>query len=146
MGGVPRWGDVGASVTEPTPVTRVVCLTRSRPAQESAAAASSGVRRPAVFGVLLELRARQGLLGLNWASGSWTLKSAVFAPSWPAVIERQVSGRALHVLASDCLLQSPAAQPGSLAAAHACSRIPCFVACKRLKRLLRFLLNVCWQA
>ena len=37
VGGVPRWGVVGASVTEPTPVTRVVCVTRSRPAQESAA-------------------------------------------------------------------------------------------------------------
>jgi len=89
------------------------------------------------------LRARNGLIGLNWASGSWTLKWLHIALSWLAVIERQVSGRALHVLASAFLHQSPAAQPGSMAAARARSRIPCFVACNRL---LHFLLNVCWQA
>ena len=89
------------------------------------------------------LRARKGLIGLNWASASWTVKWLLFAPSWLAIIERHVSSRALHVLASAFLLRTPAAQPGSLAAARRRSRIPCFVACNRL---LHCLLNVCWQA
>ena len=55
------------------------------------------------------LRARKGLIGLNWASASWTLKWLLFAPLWLAVIGRQVSGRALHVREGGFLLQSPAA-------------------------------------
>jgi hypothetical protein len=89
------------------------------------------------------LRARQGLLGLNLAIVSYTLKSPLFAPSWLAVSEWQVSGRALHVLASGCLLRMPAAQRGSVAAARARSRNPCFVSDNGP---VCTLLCVCWQA
>ena len=88
------------------------------------------------------LRARQGLLGLNLAIVSYTLKSPLFAPSWLAVSEWQVSGRALHVLASRCLLRMPAAQRGSVAAARARSRNPCFVSDNGPVCTLLF---VCWQ-
>ena len=52
VGRVPGWG---ASVTEPTPVTRVVYLTRSRPAQESAALRLHPLVGPTAFGVLITL-------------------------------------------------------------------------------------------
>ena len=97
----------------------------------------SGLGRAAGY-----LRARKGLIGLNWASASWTLKWLLFAPSWLAIIERHVSSRALHVLASAFLLQPPAAQPGSLAAARRCSRILCFVSDNSP---VRTLLCVSWQ-
>ena len=98
----------------------------------------SGLGRAAGY-----LRARKGLLGLNLAIVLYPLKSPLFAPSWLAVSERQVSGRALHVLASGFLLQSPAAQRGSVAAARARSRNPCFVSDNGP---VRTLLCVSWQA
>ena len=99
--------------------------------------------RPGLGCAARHLRARQELNALIWADASWTHKSPLFPASWLAVVEEQVSGRALHVLASAFVLRSSTVWRGFLPPARTRFRFPCFVSDNGPVRCLLF---VCWQA